>query len=165
MKIQQLSLFLENRPGQMAAPIEALARAGINIMTLCLADNRERGVLRLIVSDWRRAQEVLQAAGFVVDVTEVLALDVADRPGGLAAVLRVCERHHISIEYMYAFTEGATSSINRIIDGPVEQRALLVFRFADPEAAVAALSIEKERINVVSSLQLSGAAQCGGTDK
>jgi hypothetical protein len=163
MKIQQLSLVLENRPGQLAAPIEALARAGVNIMTLCLAENREFSTLRLIACDWRRAQEVLQAAGFVVDVTEVLALDVADRPGGLAAVLRVCERHKLSIEYLYAFTEGAISTINRIIDGPAEQRALLVFRFADPDAAVAALSIEKERINVVSSIQLSGAAPSNGT--
>jgi hypothetical protein len=154
MKIQQLSLVLENQPGKLAGPIEALARAGINIMSLCLSENGNVGTLRLIVSDWRRAREVLQAAGFVVDVTEVLALDVADRPGGLAAVLRICEHHRLSIEYMYAFTEGATSSINRIIDGPVEQRALLVFRFADPDAAVAALSIEKERINVVSSIQI-----------
>jgi hypothetical protein len=153
MKIQQISLILENQPGQLAGPIEALAGAGINIMTLCLSECGKIGTLRLIVSDWRRARDVLQAAGFAVEVTEVLALDVADRPGGLAAVLRVCERHKLSIEYMYAFTEGATSSINRIIDGPVEQRALLVFRFANPDAAVAALSIEKERINIVSSIQ------------
>jgi hypothetical protein len=155
MKIQQLSLILENKPGKLAVPIDALARAGINIMTLCLSEYGDIGTLRLIVSDWRRAREVLRAAGFDVEVTEVLALDVADRPGGLAAVLLVCERHKLSIEYMYAFTEGATSSINRIIDGPAEQRALLVFRFSDPDAAVAALSIEKERINVVSSIQLS----------
>jgi hypothetical protein len=156
MKIQQLSLVLENQPGQLAAPIDALSQAGINITTLCLSENGELGTLRLITSDWRRAQQVLEAAGFVVDVTEVLALDVADRPGGLSAVLRVCAHHKLSIEYMYAFTEGATSTMDRIIDGPAEQRALLVFRFADPDAAVAALSIEKERINVVSSMQLFG---------
>jgi hypothetical protein len=156
MKIQQLSLVLENQPGKLATPVEALAHAGINITTLCLAEYGNVGTLRLIVSDWRRAREVLQAAGFAVDVTEVLALDVADRPGGLASVLRVCAHHKLSIEYMYAFTEGATSTMDRIIDGPAEQRALLVFRFADPDAAVAALSIEKERISVVSSMQLFG---------
>jgi hypothetical protein len=156
MKIQQLSVVLENRVGQLAVPIEALAHAGINITALCLAESRDTGVLRLIAPDWRRAQQVLQAAGFVVNVTEVLALDVADRPGGLSSVLQVCAHHNLSIEYMYAFTEGAASPMNCIIDGPVEQRALLVFRFADPDAAVAALSIEKERINLVGSLQLFG---------
>jgi hypothetical protein len=156
MKIQQLSLVLENRPGTLVGPIEALAKAKINIMTLCVAETRDSGVLRLIVSDWRRAREVLQAAGFAVEVTEVLALDVADRPGGLASVLRICAHHKLSIEYMYAFTEGATCTLNRIIDGPAEQRALLVFRFADTQAAVEALSLEKDRISVVDSLKLFG---------
>ena len=159
MKIQQLSLILENRPGTLAVPIEALAKARINIMSLCLSENEKIGILRLITADWRRAQQVLQAAGFVVTVTDVLALDVADRPGGLASVLRICEHHKLNIEYMYAFTEGSTSSSSRIIDGPAEQRALLVFRFSDPDAAVAALSIEQERISVVDSVQLFGAAQ------
>jgi hypothetical protein len=162
MKIQELELVLENRPGALAVPIEALGRAKINIMSLCLAEKGNVGVLRLITPDWRGARQVLQAAGFAVDVTDVLALDVADRPGGLAAVLRLCEHHRLNIEYMYAFTEGATSTASSIIDGPVEQRALLVFRFSDPDAAVAALSIEKERISVLDSVQLFGAAQGNG---
>jgi hypothetical protein len=165
MKIQQLSLILENRPGTLAAPIEALSQAGINITTLCLSEKGDVGILRLIIPDWRRAQRVLEAAGFAVTVTDVLALDMADRPGGLAAVLRVCAHHKLSIEYMYAFTEGSTSTISRIIDGPAEQRALLVFRFADPDAAVAALSIEQERISVVDSVQLFGTAQGNETHK
>jgi hypothetical protein len=159
MKIQQLSLVLVNRPGALAAPIDALAKAGINIMTLCLAEQGNVGVVRLIIPDWRQARQALQAAGFDVTVTDVLALDVADRPGGLAAVLRICEHHKLNIEYMYAFTEGATSTSSSIIDGPAQQRALLVFRFSDPDAAVAALSIEQERISVVDSVQLFGAAQ------
>jgi hypothetical protein len=159
MKIQQLSLVLKNHPGALAVPVEALAKAKINIMSLCLSENGSIGILRLITPDWRRARQVLEGAGFSVDVADVLALDVADRPGGLAAVLRVCEHHKLNIEYMYAFTEGATSTASSIIDGPAEQRALLVFRFADPDAAVAALSLEQERISVVDSVQLFGAAQ------
>ncbi len=159
MKIQQLSVNLENRPGALAVPIEALSQAGINITTLCLAEKGNVGVLRLIIPDWRRAQKVLEAAGFAVAVTDVLALDVADRPGGLAAVLRICAHYKLSIEYMYAFTEGATSTISRIIDGPAEQRALLVFCFADTDAAVRVLSLEQERISVVDSAQLFGKSQ------
>jgi hypothetical protein len=157
MKIRQLSLNLENRPGALGVPIEAISKAGLNITTLCLAEKGNLGVLRLIIPDWRRAQKVLEAAGFAVTVTDVLALDVADRPGGLSAVLRICAHYKLSIEYMYAFTEGATSSISRIIDGPAEQRALLVFCFADTDAAVAALSVEQDRISVVDSAQLFGA--------
>ncbi|MBN1558446.1 MAG: amino acid-binding protein [Lentisphaerae bacterium] len=156
MKIQQLSLVLENRPGTLAAPIEALAKAEINITTLCLAEYGDSGILRLIIPDWRRAKQVLEEAGFAVTVTDVLALDVADKPGGLAGVLRICAHHKLSIEYMYAFTEGSTSTLSHIIDGPAEQRALLVFRFADPDAAVTALAIEQERISVVDSVQLFG---------
>jgi hypothetical protein len=158
MKIQQLSLVLENRPGTLASPIEALGRAGINIMALCLLENGNVGVLRLIIPDWQRARRVLQEAGFTVTVCDVLALDVADRPGGLAAVLRLCAHHKLNIEYMYAFTEGSTSTISRIIDGPAESRAILVFRFSDPDAAVAALAIKPQQISVVDSVQLFGGA-------
>jgi hypothetical protein len=163
MKIQQLSLVLENRPGKLLAPIEALAQAGINITTLCLAEKGDVGTLRLIAPDWRRARQVLQDAGFKVDVSEVLALEVPDRPGGLAAVLRVCEYHKLSIEYMYAFTEGATSTLSQIVDGPVPQQALLVFRFADPDAAVAALTREKDRISIIDSVRLFGPGPEQGT--
>ncbi len=87
MKIHQLSLFLENKPGQMLGPCRTLASSGVNIRTLTLADTERFGILRLIVSDWQKARRVLQEAGYVVNVTEVVAVEVADRPGGLAAVL------------------------------------------------------------------------------
>jgi hypothetical protein len=143
MKIHQLSLFLENRTGQLNAPIAALAKAGINIVTLCLADSQQFGILRLIVQDWQRAREVLTKAGFVVNVTEVLALDVEDRPGGLAQVLTVCETEKLSIEYMYAFT-----------DGPKARKATLVFRFEDPDLALRTL--EKHKINAIGAVELFG---------
>ena len=81
MKLQQLSLFIENRPGHLGAPLEALAAAGINLVTLSLADTAQFGILRLIVRDWERAKQVLERAGWVVNVTEVVAVDVVDRPG------------------------------------------------------------------------------------
>jgi hypothetical protein len=84
MKIHQLSLFLENQPGQVLEPCRILARAGIDIRTLTLADTQRFGILRLILSDWQAGAKALRDAGFVTNVAEVAAVEVPDRPGGLA---------------------------------------------------------------------------------
>jgi hypothetical protein len=127
MTIHQLSLFLENKPGTLKEPLKLLGEAGINILTLSLADTQQFGILRLIVREWEQAKALLDAAGCVCNVTEVVAVDVEDRPGGLADALEAIEQAQLDIEYMYAFTSRVGS------------RALLIFRFADPEAAVTAL--------------------------
>ena len=127
MKLHQLSLFLENRPGELRPPIQALADAGINILTLSLADTEQFGILRLIVRDWQKAKTVLEKAGIVAKVTEVVAVEVPDRPGGLAALLGIFDKAKLNIEYMYAFTEKRGD------------KALMVFRVADPDAALGAL--------------------------
>jgi hypothetical protein len=127
MKLQQLSLFLENRPGRLGAPLEAIAKAGINILTLSLADTAQFGILRLIVREWDKAKQVLEDAGWVVNLTEVVAVDVLDRPGGLAEVLAVLEGAGLNIEYMYAF------SLRR------GDKAILIFRFEDPDRAIRVL--------------------------
>jgi hypothetical protein len=127
MKLHQLSVFLENRPGSLSGPCRALAEAQINLMTLCLADTQQFGILRLMVRDSGRARQILEERGMVVRVTEVVAVEVPDRPGGLADLLDVFERSGINVEYMYAFTVKQ------------ENRGLLVFRFQDPDAAIAAL--------------------------
>jgi hypothetical protein len=137
MLIHQLSLFVENRPGQINARIQLLARAGIDLRTLTLADTKDFGILRLIVSDWRRAKAVLEAGGHVVKVTEVVALEVPDRPGGLSEVLAVLDARQIGIEYMYAFAPGRAED------------AVMVFRFDRPAEAVAAL--QEAGLNVVGS--------------
>ncbi len=140
MKIHQLSVFLENKPGCLSAPCRALAEAGINIHTLSLADTKQFGILRLIVRDWQQAKTVLESNGNVVNVAEVLAIEVEDKPGGMASVLEGIERAGLNIEYMYAFT------IRR------GDRAILVFRFEDAEKAGEALS--KAGINVIDSVAL-----------
>ena len=145
MKIHQLSLFLENRPGKLTEAARALARADINVLTLSLADTREYGILRLIVRDWARARLVLEKAGFVVNVTEVTAIEVEDRPGGLAAVLEHLEAARINIEYMYAFTFRTGD------------KALLVFRFDDADAAIACL--QAHGVNVLDSVELFARAE------
>ncbi len=83
MKLHQLSIFLENRQGELRPPIQALAERGINILTLSLADTEQFGILRLIVRDWQKAKTVLEKAGIVAKVTEVVAVEVPDRSGRL----------------------------------------------------------------------------------
>lgn len=140
MRIPQLSLFVENQPGHLVAPCKLLADAGINLVTLSLSESQQFGVLRLIVREWQRAKELLEAAGFVVAVTEVLAIEVADRPGGLVELLAAFARAGINVEYMYAFTARLGS------------RAVLVFRFDNLDAAITALT--RAGINPVSPIHL-----------
>jgi len=124
VKIRQLSLFLQNEPGHLIEPCRILAAAGVNIRTLTLADTEQFGILRMIVSDWERGEKLLQDAGYVVKVTEVVAVEVSDRPGGLAEILEIFKTGDINIEYMYAFTFGR------------EDQAVLIFRFDKADAAI-----------------------------
>jgi len=140
MKIHQLSVFLENKPGRLGEPCQALADAGVTILTLSLAETNQFGILRLIVPDSEKGKAVLEQAGCVVNVTEVVATSVANRPGGLADILQVIEDAGINVEYMYAF------SVRR------QDRAVLVFRFDDPDAAIALL--QAKGFHVVEPVQL-----------
>jgi hypothetical protein len=135
MKLRQLSLFLENRPGQLRVPCQVLGEAGIDILTMSLADTQQFGILRLVVKDSERAKQVLEAAGVVVNVTEVLAVDVPDRPGGLAAVLEAFEKAGLGIEYMYPF---ATREQGKY--------ATLIFRLEDPDRAARLLAEQGVRL-------------------
>ncbi|MDX9788387.1 MAG: amino acid-binding protein [Desulfobacterales bacterium] len=103
MKVEQLSVFIENKSGRLAEVTNVLAKGGLNIRALSLADTADFGVLRLIVNDSARAKAVLTAAGFTATVTEVLALAVPDRPGGLAGILGNLAAKGINVEYLYAF--------------------------------------------------------------
>ena len=140
MKIHQLSLFLENKPSQMTEPCRLLAEAGVDIRTLTLADTKQFGILRLIVSDWEKADRLLREAGYVVNVTEVVAVEVPDRPGGLAGLLAVFEKTGLNIEYMYAFTFGRGDT------------AVLIFRFDDPDGAIERL--QSSGVNIIGSTEL-----------
>ena len=140
MKLHQLSLFIENRPGQLTVPCQALADEGINILTLSLADTEQFGILRLIVPDWEKAKKVLEDADCVVNVTEVVAIEVRDEPGGMLEILRALENAHVNIEYTYAFTTRHGG------------KAVLVFRFDDPDEAVKHL--QSAGMNVVRNVDL-----------
>jgi hypothetical protein len=140
MKIQQISLFVENKPGHLAAPARLLAAEGIDLRSLYLADTQQFGIVRMIVRDWQKAVAILEAHGFVAKVTDVLAVEVSDRPGGLAEILRVLDGIGINIEYMYAFPyahEGA---------------AILIFSFAGLDAAI--VRLQSAEINLITSDEL-----------
>ena len=123
----QLSLFLQNEAGSLNKACQVLAKNNINIITLSLADTREYGILRLLVQEQEEAQNLLAQAGFVVKNTPVLVVPIPDQPGGLAAILAALDRENINVLYMYAFPSGK--------DG----KALMVFRFEEPEKALAVL--------------------------
>ena len=140
MKIHQLSLFLENQPGRLIEPCRLLAGAGIDIRTLTLADTQQFGILRMIVSDWQRGAALLRESGCVVNVVEVVAVEVPDRPGGLAEVLGLFQGGDVNIEYMYAFPFGRAVT------------AVLIFRFDLPDAAIARL--QAAGINVLGGVEV-----------
>jgi hypothetical protein len=146
MMIRQLSLFLENRPGQLRVPCKVLGDAGIDILTMSLADTQQFGILRLIVKDWEKARKALEAAGIVVNVTDVLAIEVPDRPGGLAAVLESFEKTGLGIEYMYALEARERG-----------QYGTLIFRLADPERASRLLA--EAGVKLVGSAELFARAK------
>ncbi len=145
MKIHQLSLFVENQPGQLQNPCRLLAAHNINIRTLSVADTKQFGILRLIVSDWERAKRLLEEAGYVVNITEVVAIEVPDRPGGLSCILDVIGEAGLNVEYMYAFPFGR------------EDTAVMIFRFDQPDAALARL--QAAGVNVVGSVEVYASAE------
>ena len=140
MKIQQIAIFMENKPGHLRGICRILADAGVSITTLSLADTQQYGILRLIVKDWETAQKALVAGGLVVNVTEVLAVEVEDKPGGLLRILDIIGEAGVNIEYMYAFTFRRG------------REAIMVFRFGDPDKAIA--SLQKAGVKVLSSIDL-----------
>ena len=127
MTIKQISIFLENKPGQLAGSCRALAQAGINIATLSLAEASEFGIVRMIVDDHVKGVDVLTKAGFAVRETDVVMVTVPDRPGGMAELMEKFDRVGVDIEYSYAYALGQG------------EKAVLVFKFSDNAKALAAL--------------------------
>jgi hypothetical protein len=128
MKVIQISVFLENRAGRLAEVTKLLGKVGINIRALSLADTSDFGILRLIVNDPDKAFSVLKGNGFTVGKTEVVAIEVPDRPGGLAQILEILAKKAINVEYMYAFVQR---------NG---QNAVILFRIEKLDEAIELLS-------------------------
>ncbi|UCH33125.1 MAG: ACT domain-containing protein [Armatimonadota bacterium] len=133
MNVSQLSVFLENKSGRLAEVTQVLAANDVNIRALCIAETIDYGVLRLIVNDPGRAKSVLAEHGFTVTETAVLVVELEDRPGGLAQVIKLLADQGINIEYLYAFLTRS-------------EKAFVVFRLENIEEAAAALSAAGVRI-------------------
>ncbi|HUH66886.1 MAG TPA: ACT domain-containing protein [Syntrophales bacterium] len=127
MKVEQISIFLENKPGALESVTRILKDEGINIRSLSLADTSDFGILRLIVNDANKALRVLNENGLRVSRTSVVAVEVPDRPGGLHSILAVLAENGINVEYLYAFIEKSG------------ENAVIIFRFDSPDDAIAAL--------------------------
>ncbi|MCL2150651.1 MAG: ACT domain-containing protein [Coriobacteriia bacterium] len=137
--IDQLTVFLENKKGRLAALCRALGDAGISMRALTIAEAERYGVVRIIADDPPRALAVLQDLGFQASLTQVFAVEVPDVPGGLAALLEAFEAHDVNVEYAYCFSTA---------DG----KAIDVLRLSDPEAA--AKAIEKIGYRVIEPPEL-----------
>lgn len=135
--VKQISIFLENKCGRMIRISDVLGEAGINIRALSIADTSDFGILRLIVDQPDKACTVLREKGFMASVTEVIAVEVPDVPGGLAKVLTPLEAAGINIEYLYAFVQKRTED------------ALILMRVENIPAALQAL--QENGITVIGS--------------
>lgn len=124
MKVEQISIFIENEKGRLAEVTRALGEADVNIRALSLADTSDFGILRLIVNKTDLAWKVISGKGLTVHKTEVVAVAVPDRPLGLNSILEPLEKQNVNVEYMYAFVEHHS------------ENAIMIFRFDNPDEAI-----------------------------
>ena len=129
MTVNQISVFLENKPGTLTTMTGLLAENGIDMRALSLAETKDFGIVRIIVDDVYKATTVLKDGGFIHQLTPVLAVLIPDEPGGLHQVLEVLRKVEVNVEYMYAFLGG----------GDVDH-AYMIFRVQDVKKAGSALS-------------------------
>jgi hypothetical protein len=140
MKVEQVSVFLENKQGSLEEVTRILKEANVNIRTLSLADTTDFGILRLIVNDVDATSRALRDKGFRVSRTTVVAVEVPDRPGGLHSILEALARDNITVEYLYAYVEKSG------------ENAVIIFRFDDSNAAIEVL--RKNSFSVLSGDKL-----------
>ncbi|BDD86591.1 ACT domain-containing protein [Desulfofustis limnaeus] len=140
MRVQQIAVFLENKSGRLAEITSILAENGINIRALSVADTADFGILRLIVDKVDLAEQALRAGGFTVGKTNVIAVEVPDRTGGLASVLKSIKEASLNVEYMYAF-------VNK-----TGENAVLIFRFEEMDRAIETLL--KDGFTILESQQI-----------
>jgi len=142
MKLTQISVFLENRKGRLYEVCSLLGKTGINIRALTIAETESFGVLRIVVDKSDLAIKTLKANNFVANLTDVVAIEVGDKPGGLAEILKVFADSDINVEYMYGFVEKFSDN------------ALLVFRFEDTDKAAKILA--DKGVKVVTRREIEG---------
>jgi hypothetical protein len=142
MNVTQLSVFMENKPGHLQNVLKTLADQKINIITLTIAETSDFGILRMIVNDAEKAKKVLHDARITCSTTEVLAIELDDKPGSLFKAIDTFSKNNLNIEYMYAFTEKRGD------------RAVMIFRFDDIEVAKKAMV--QEGYQIVKNIDIIG---------
>lgn len=140
MLVEQIAVFLENKSGRLAEITSILADNGVNIRALSVADTADFGILRLIVDKVETAKNALKENGFTVGKTNVIAVEVEDKTGGLATVLRSIHKAGINVEYMYAFVNKTA------------ENAVLIFRFENMEKAIE--SLQKDGFTILNRKQI-----------
>ena len=137
MKIKQLSIFLQNKMGSLAKPLEVLTVADVNIRAMCMADTSEFGILRLVVDNPEKGKEALEQNNFLVKMTEIIGVEMNDAPGGLTSVLKIIRDNNIDLEYLYAFTHD------------IADKAILLLHSSDFDKLIEVL--ENNNITIVKS--------------
>ena len=140
MHVEQISVFLENKSGRLSEVTAILSEFGVNIRALALADTSDFGVLRLIVDDTDKARNVLKKNGFTVGKTNVVAVAVNDRPGGLHDILMLLHDADLNVDYMYAFVRSSGDN------------AVMIFRIEQEQEAIRLL--QSNGVNVIGGQQL-----------
>ena len=141
MAVRQISVFLENKIGRLAEITQILGNKEINIRALAIADTTEFGILRMIVDTPQKAYEALEERGFTVSQTEVVVVEVEDKPGGLAQVMAILEKEDINVEYLYAFV------------APRGRGALVVLKIEEKKATVDLL--QEKKVKILSAEEIS----------
>ena len=131
MKITQVSVFIENTKGRLSDLCGLLGKNNIDIKALTLAESNDFGIVRFIVEDADATLDIVRKNGYIASIAHIVAVEVNDAPGGLAAVLKVLSDSDIDIKYMYGFVEKASD------------KALMVFKFADIDKAIGVLHNNK----------------------
>jgi hypothetical protein len=142
MNVTQVSVFIENKPGHLQTVLKILGDQNINIVTLTIAETSDFGILRLIVSDPQKAQDILRKENITCSITDVLAIEIGDEAGSLYNAIDTFSKNNLNIEYMYAFTEKRGN------------KAVMIFRFDDVETAKDIL--KKEGYNIVNKIDIIG---------
>lgn len=140
MKLKQISIFLENAPGRLYETTHALAEAGLNLRSLCIADTSAFGVLRILISDVVTARRVIMEKQLPARVDDVVAVELEDTPGSLAHVLKYLMEARINVDYMYALAGGTNG------------KAVMIFSFNDNDKAIEIL--QRIGINILDAATL-----------
>ena len=128
MALKQISIFLENKQGRLWKSLNILKKENIDIRALSISDTSEFGILRMIVSDPKKAKDSLEKEQFAVSIADVLAIEVDDQPGGLEAALDLLNNNDINVEYIYAFVEKKTSKALVVLRTDANEKSIKILK-------------------------------------